>query len=126
MAISSKDCRAFAENLRELVSARGFSTPGMAVSCVDADELLRELFASCADGSTGIVEAADVLRLADLIDRPTCRNVDEGREFECSECGITWHLLDKEDPCEGWAHVRNPAHCPSCGAEVVRKVESWE
>lgn len=49
----------------------------------------------------------------------TCTNVYAGREFECSECGMQWHLLDREDAMEEWAHVRKPSYCPSCGAKVV-------
>lgn len=49
----------------------------------------------------------------------TCTNVYAGREFECSECGMQWHLLDREDEMEEWAHVRKPSYCPSCGAKVV-------
>ena len=65
------------------------------------------------------VENETYAALADLIDRPTCRNVHDGREFECSECGMQWHLLDRADALEEWAHVRRPKYCPSCGAEVV-------
>ncbi|MDR3845708.1 MAG: Lar family restriction alleviation protein [Eggerthellaceae bacterium] len=50
----------------------------------------------------------------------TCTNVYAGREFECSECGMQWHLLDREDEMEEWAHVRKPSYCPSCGAKVVK------
>lgn len=64
-----------------------------------------------------------VERLADLIDRPTCRNVHDGREFECSECGMQWHLLDRADALEEWAHVRSPRYCPNCGAEVIPHAE---
>ena len=59
-------------------------------------------------------------RMCDLIDRPISENVHDGREFECSECGMTWHLLDRESSCDEWAHVRNPCYCPSCGAEVIK------
>lgn len=62
-------------------------------------------------------------RLADLIDRPTCRNVHDGREFECSACGMQRHLLDRADNMEEWAHVRSPRHCPGCGAEVIPDAE---
>lgn len=58
-------------------------------------------------------------RIADLVDRPTCGNVHDGREFECSECGMQWHLLNRADPLEEWAHVRRPRHCPNCGAKVI-------
>ena len=61
--------------------------------------------------------------LADLIDRPTCRNVHDGREFECSACGMQWHLLDRADALEEWAHVRSPRYCPGCGAEVIPDAE---
>lgn len=56
--------------------------------------------------------------LADLIDRPTCRNAYDGREFDCSACGATWHLLEQRDGGE-WSHVRTPGFCPKCGAEVM-------
>ena len=58
--------------------------------------------------------------LADLIDRPTCVNVYDGREFQCSECGMQWHLLDRGDVFEQWAHVRTPRYCLECGAEVAK------
>ncbi len=58
-------------------------------------------------------------RMCDLIDRPISENVHDGREFECSECGMTWHLLDRESPCDEWAHVRTPRYCPNCGADVI-------
>lgn len=61
--------------------------------------------------------------LADLIDRPTCENVHDGREFECSECGMQWHLLDRADALEEWAHVRSPRYCPNCGEEVIPHAE---
>lgn len=51
----------------------------------------------------------------------TCENVYEGREFECSECGTQWHLLERTDAFDEWAHVRTPDFCPSCGAKVVRQ-----
>ena len=68
-------------------------------------------------------EMSILASLADLIDRPTCENVHDGREFECSECGMQWHLLDRADSMEEWAHVRRPKFCPSCGKEVVSHAE---
>ena len=51
--------------------------------------------------------------LADLIDRPTCRNIGgedgtngEYYDFFCSACGFA-------------ASVTDPKYCPNCGAEVV-------
>lgn len=55
----------------------------------------------------------DVLSLADLIDRPTCKNFGleegtngEGYDFFCSRCGFA-------------ADVTDPKYCPECGTEVV-------
>lgn len=59
-----------------------------------------------------------VLRgIADLIDRPTCKNVADpydGGLFECSKCGEMWELT-YGDLAEN--HLR---FCPRCGAEVVK------
>lgn len=54
--------------------------------------------------------------LADLIDRPTCRNVadpHDGSHFECSKCGERWELTCGS-PADN--HLN---YCPQCGAEVV-------
>ena len=60
------------------------------------------------------------MTLASLVDRPTCRNVDDGRELECSERGMQRRLLDRADALEERAHVRNPGYCPHCGRKAVR------
>lgn len=59
-------------------------------------------------------------RLADLIDRPTCRNVyDETEEgackngFKCSKCG------ELVEDCEGYRITGTFNCCPKCGREVV-------
>lgn len=55
-------------------------------------------------------------RLADFIDRPTCKNVADpydGGLFVCSKCGEMWELT-YGDLVEN--HLR---FCPRCGAEVV-------
>ena len=51
--------------------------------------------------------------LADLIDRPTCRNIGgvggtngEYYDFFCSACGFA-------------SGVTDPKYCPNCGKEVV-------
>lgn len=54
--------------------------------------------------------------LAELIDRPTCRNVADpydGGRFECSNCGEVWEVT-----CGNPAD-NNLNYCPRCGAEVV-------
>ena len=61
-----------------------------------------------------IVGNGDIFqRLADLIDRPTCKNIGgedgtngEYYDFFCSACGFA-------------ANVTDPKYCPNCGAEVV-------
>ena len=59
----------------------------------------------------GYSDAENVLRLADLIDPPTCRAVQPapGDFYECSECGY-----------DGWTDADSVTRfCPNCGAEVV-------
>lgn len=54
-------------------------------------------------------------RIAELVDRPTCKNSEylyDGSFFECSECGERWELT-----C-GSPADNNLNFCPRCGAEV--------
>ena len=55
-------------------------------------------------------------RLADLMDRPTCRNLSPkpADVLLCSECGEHVDIAYVES-CEDY-HAK---HCPNCGAEVV-------
>lgn len=60
--------------------------------------------------------------VADLIDRPTCRNVSGYKDkFECSECHCKAELIT--EVCNEYGepfHVPlEPGYCPNCGAEVV-------
>lgn len=61
------------------------------------------------------------LFLADLIDRPTCRNVS-GRQdvFECSECKFRAEVVCEEGNEYGdiFSTPFMPRFCPNCGAEV--------
>ena len=59
-------------------------------------------------------------RLADLIDRPTCRNVYDEHEmgacengFKCSKCG------EIVEDYEGYRITGTFNYCPKCGREVV-------
>lgn len=56
--------------------------------------------------------------VADLIDRPTCRNEGDEWGFLCSECGEDVSIT-KEIPCGGAFAPYLPSYCPNCGAEVV-------
>ncbi len=61
-------------------------------------------------------------RLADLIDRPTCRNVSEHQDvFTCSECRCKVEIIGKEcnEYGECFCAPFMPSFCPSCGAEVM-------
>ena len=51
------------------------------------------------------VTSADVARLADLIDRPTCRAEARDGAARCSLCGAAWA-------------VGALGYCPHCGARV--------
>lgn len=70
------------------------------------------------------VENETYAALADLIDRPTCRNVyDEVYDeyeggccengFKCSKCG------ELVEDCEGYRVKGTFSYCPNCGAEVA-------
>ncbi len=62
-------------------------------------------------GIRGVPRYEDLLHLADLIDRPTCKMVREGEGFRCSACG-TFHDMS------GFEEFPWP-YCLDCGAEVV-------
>lgn len=68
----------------------------------------------------GGITALDVYnlpeRLADLIDRPTCKNLatKPADELLCSECGEHVDIAYMES-----ADDYHAKHCPNCGAEVV-------
>lgn len=60
--------------------------------------------------------------LADLIDRPTCRNVSGCKDtFECSECGYKVRLITEvyNEHDEPFHVTLTPSRCPKCGAEVI-------
>ncbi len=64
--------------------------------------------------------------LADIIDRPTCRNVSGCQDtFECSECRCRAELVT--EVCNEYGepfHVPlMPSFCPNCGAMVTEKEE---
>ena len=83
---------------------------------VSKDELLDVLGVHIVSGR-GFANPVDVCCLAELIDRPTCSNVDDSRHFstftprfECSSCHCRMKL----------EYIPMPLHyCPYCGAEVI-------
>ena len=107
MAISDTERREVARKLRALADGESPMT-----EC-SVDALYIALGLPCS--GTGI-ECAVIGYLADLIDRPTCKNSEylyDGSFFECSECGERWELT-----C-GSPADNNLCFCPRCGAEVV-------
>lgn len=74
-----------------------------------------------------ITSSTDAMRqpisetVADLIDRPTCRDVGDGYTFRCSACGCELDIDDREGEPTMWlgGSPMVPRHCPNCGAEVT-------
>lgn len=71
----------------------------------------------------GAVPGEDIVeRIADLIDRQTCRNVSGYQDvFECSECRCRVELITEvcNEHGEPFSVPLIPSWCPNCGAEVV-------
>lgn len=114
--ISDKERRRIANELREAASAKGKrsgSMEGMLSKLLGIAKQDRGVFGQPVDVAA---TWRDVYRsLADLIDRPTCRNEDgSGRSFLCSACGYEAWTYD-DSGCD----PRDFSFCPNCGAEVV-------
>lgn len=120
--ISDKERRRIANELREAASAKGKRSGSM--------ELMLSKLLGIAKQDRGVfgqpVDVAatwrDVYRsLANLIDRPTCRNIYAETEevggcengFKCSECG------NMVEDCEGYRVSGEFNYCSKCGAVVV-------
>lgn len=119
---SDKERRRIANELSEAASAKGKRSGSM-------ERMLSKLL-GIAKQDRGVfgqpVDVAatwrDVYRsLADLIDRPTCRNIYAETEgmggcengFKCSECGNT------VEDYEGYRISGEFNYCSKCGAEVI-------
>ena len=60
--------------------------------------------------------------LADLIDHPTCKNINEHYDvFECSKCHCKVEVMGEcRSEYGGIFHAPFlPSYCPSCGSEAV-------
>lgn len=120
MRTSDKRRREIAHELRAMVGARCYGRPGATGSCVDIDDFLTVLLDRRVRDCEVSIDSTEALRVADLIDVPTCRNVyDENEEgccengFKCSKCG------ELVEDCEGYRVKGTFNYCPNCGAEVV-------
>ena len=107
MAISDEERREVAENLRNLTIGRSI-------------QYKEQFFDELAEVVVGFEDYHDfdvvLEKLADLIDRPTCKNSEylyDGSFFECSECG------ERRELTCGSPADNNLNFCPRCGAEVV-------
>lgn len=107
--IRGSECREVAERLRRFHRRDGESQLAFIAHMVYGKERM-----TAADYSNL------PSRLADLIDRPTCRNVYDWHEiggcdngFECSECG------ERVEDYEGYRIKGTFNCCPRCFREVV-------
>lgn len=75
----------------------------------------------CLDDEGDIDERLILNRLADLIDRPTCRNVGDDYMFKCSECGAEFEpvTVNGNEYGDVFYTPLKPLYCSACGAEVV-------
>ena len=116
--ISNEERRKIATLLREAASAKGKRSGSM--------EMMLSKLLGIAKQDRGVfgqkVDVAatwrDVYRkLAELIDRPTCKNLatKPADELLCSECGEHVDIAYVENADD--YHAR---YCPNCGAEVVK------
>lgn len=104
--ISDQKRSEVAENLRNLTIGRNI-------------QYKEQFFDELAEVVVGFEDYYDfnvvLEKLADLIDRGTCRNEDgSSRSFSCSTCG--YKAWTYGDSC---CNPRDFSFCPRCGAEVV-------
>ena len=102
MEINDADRRRVAKRMREIME----KTPDIYL-----DRLCLNALRDSLDEGGPIGET-----LAKLVDRPTCRNEEDGygRSFLCSTCGYEAWTYD--DSC---CDPKDFSFCPSCGARVV-------
>lgn len=107
--ISDKERREVAAKLRENAGLPSRLPNEYSIEVKSALVLSKLL--DCIDCSDDVL-----LHLADLIDRPTCRNLSPkpADVLLCSECGEHVDIAYVES-CDDY-HAK---YCPHCGAEVV-------
>lgn len=92
---------------RREVAATMRAISGRGVKDLTLGEVLNSILTGGAPRPT--TEMAILANLADLIDRPTCRNASRYRDtFECGEYGEPFNM------------PLMPSRCQNCGAEVVK------
>lgn len=139
--IDDSECREIAARLAREAQVWRETFPYYEIKPGDALEIMQDIFEFV--GLRGKVLCCDMFqRFADLIDRPTCKNVGgEEHAFMCSECGAYTtefsHFfapkeeqerlkselcevmgLDREETRFLSIHSSVPKHCPWCGKEM--------
>ena len=109
MAISDIERREVAARLRENAGLSSRLPNEYSIEVKSALVLSKLL--DCIDCSDDVFP-----RLADLIDRPTCRNEEDSydRTFLCSACGYEAYTYSDSN-----CNPHDFSYCPECGAEVV-------
>ena len=121
MSVSDEECREVAARLAREAQAWSDTFPDEICYLGDASAVMQDLCVFV--GLRGKVTCGCIfLRFAELIDRPTCRNVYDETEcgccengFECSECG------NRVEDIEHYRITGTFNYCPKCGREVVRE-----
>ena len=119
--ISNEERREVAAKLAREAQAWSETFPDAVFDLGDVSAVMQDLCEFA--GLRGKVSIVDIfLRFAELIDRPTCRNVYDETEmgacangFECSECG------NRVEDIEHYRITGTFNCCPKCGREVVRE-----
>lgn len=111
--ISDEERREFAVKLASEAQSWRNTFPDGVCDLGDVSAVMQDLCAFV--GLRGEVMCSEIFqRFADLVDRPTCRNLSDDEDlFECSECG---QRMPTFDGCSDWIPV---SYCPVCGREVV-------
>ena len=112
MRISDTERREVAKRLRQMADAH---------YAVEASRVARALGLEYeVHGTVVAFNGAAAQALADLIDRPTCRNIyDEDEDGACAngfQCSACEHVVEDY---EGYRVHGTWNYCPNCGAEVI-------
>lgn len=112
MAISDEKRREVAQKLRDA------ATECYNYGVLESDVL--NILGVYATDSACLVSSDSVMDVADLIDRPTCRNVGDDYMFKCSECGAEFEpvTVNGNEYGDVFYTPLKPLYCSACGAEV--------
>ena len=123
MEITNEERREVAERLRRQARWMNKNKDWYDKDDVDqGNRAYRNIADSVEEGSNFSNHYEETVRkLADLIDRPTCKNAKLYKDvFECSECHCSLELITGvcNEYGEPFSVPFMPRYCPACGAEV--------